>query len=170
MHPAKISVLLLFVACSSDSEPVATPHDAASTAPEAVPTAPEAVPTPPTTPSAGGDWGRFVAGVRVEPHGAGKKVTLGEGDALRFRGTTEEWCGEANSGLRVISGFGMLLDTDLGAVRTYGLTFMAAKADPNMSVVNLSGITDTTLFVATAPTVIELVSASSDALGQNCGE
>lgn len=156
MHPAKISFLLLLVACSSAPEPGATP--------------PEAVRTPPTAPPAGGDWGRFVAGIRVEPHSAGKKITLGEGDALRFQGTTDEWCGEKNSGLQVISGFGMLLDTDLGAVRTYGLKVMAAKADPSMSVVSLSGITDTTLFVASGPTVIELVSTSSDALGQDCGE
>jgi hypothetical protein len=112
----------------------------------------------------GGDWGAFYASLRVVTIQTNAQVTLNEGQAIRFKGALNAWCGEKNTGIQIISGNGNLLDKSPMA------TARGMNRSGNYGSVNIAPVKSTSFFVASyTPTVIKLLVTDWKTLGQDCG-
>lgn len=110
-------------------------------------------------------WGAFFTSLRPVPIKAGSTLELKAGDAVRFQGVTNTWCGDKNSGLEVLEGGGTILDADpmregkkMNKSGQYGM-------------VRITGLDASSFFVASnTPTKVRLLVTSFSKLGQECGE
>lgn len=111
-----------------------------------------------------GDWEKFYRSLKIEKISKGKKINLQRGEAVRFSGTTDKWCGNTNSGVKVVNGSGYVFDLD-------PLLVVGMNKDGTYGNVNKQPVRDTSFFVAGySPTTIEILVTDWKVLGQGCGE
>jgi hypothetical protein len=109
-------------------------------------------------------WGKMYAQAMVISGTSTEQViALKSGDVVRFQNTNYDWCGEENSGVKILSGFGALLELNPVVV--------SKPMSGNGAYAAILPINDSSFFVAANDSVkIKVLKTSHEILKQDCGE